>query len=175
MFLPVFPLLAGSLTESTPQDIPLPSATVLLLIFFALVFIVAWRLLANRSDAPLAHAESHGDAHGDEHPAAVAAESGESPASPIVESRASQIEIAPDDLTIVEGIGPKINQILNENGIYTFAELSETSPEFLAELLRAHRIPGVTVTWPEQARLASLGDWDGLKTLQQNLTAGRRA
>lgn len=160
MLFPALPLFAGFFTESSPQDIPMPSPAVLLLLFFALVFIVAWRLMVNRSDAPLPHGESHGSA---EHTPAPTA------------TRTQPAELAPDDLTIIEGIGPKINQILHENGISTFAELAETSPEFLSELLRAHRIPGVTVTWPEQARLAALGDWDGLKTLQQNLTAGRRA
>jgi len=171
MLFPVFPLLAGAPAETTPQDIPLPSATVLLLIFFALVFIVAWRLMANRSAAPVAHTDAHGDAHSD----AQSDTRSDAPEALSVETHAQTLETVPDDLTIVEGIGPKIKQILNENGIYTFAELAETSPEFLGKLLRAHRLPNVPVTWPEQARLASLGDWDGLKTLQENLTAGRRA
>lgn len=158
------PLAAGLFQETTPQDIPMPSATILLLLFFALVFIVAWRLLANRNEMPVQHAAGHAEPH----PAAHA----EAP------TRTAAVDlpaVTPDDLTIVEGIGPKIKQILNEAGIYTFKELSETSPEYLSDLLRSHRLPNVPVTWPEQARLASLGDWDGLKTLQQNLTAGRRA
>ncbi len=153
----LFPQAGAFLQETTPQNIPMPSGTVLLLIFLALVFIVAWRLIANLESAPL-----HESAHSDH-------------ATPHAGSRAQSIELTPDDLTIVEGIGPKIGQLLHENGIHTFSELAETSPEFLAELLRTHHIPGSPVTWPEQARLAALGDWDGLKTLQQNLTAGRRA
>jgi predicted flap endonuclease-1-like 5' DNA nuclease len=158
MLMPVIPLLTGLLQESTPQDIPMPSGAVLLLIFFALVFVVAWRLIVNRSEAPLLPAESRPAAH----------------QTPPLETRAQPVEIAGDDLTLLEGIGPHIQKLLNENGIHTFTELAETSPEFLNELLRAHRLPGVAVTWPEQARLAALGDWDGLKTLQENLTAGRR-
>jgi len=158
------PLAGGLFQETTPQDIPMPSATVLLLLFFALVFIVAWRLLANRTDMPAHHAAGHAELHPEAH--------GEAP------TRAAVVDlptVTPDDLTIVEGIGPRIKQILNEAGINTFKELSETSPEFLSELLRAQRLPNVPVTWPEQARLASQGDWEALKTLQQNLTAGRRA
>ena len=150
----LYPLASAFLQESTPRDIPMPSGTVLILVFLALVFIVAWRLIANLEPATV---------HVAEHPVSHAA------------TRPHTLELTPDDLTLVEGIGPKISQILHENGIHTFAELSETSPEFLSELLRTHRIPGTPVTWPEQARLASLGDWNGLKTLQQNLTAGRRA
>jgi hypothetical protein len=164
MLQQILPLAAGLLQETTTQDIPMPSATVLLLLFFALVFIVAWRLLANRAEMPLHHAAEHTEPH-------LAAHA-EAP------TRAAVIDLPDvtlDDLTIVEGIGPKIKLILNEAGINTFKELSETSPEYLSELLRAKRLPNVPVTWPEQARLASLGDWDGLKTLQQNLTAGRRA
>lgn len=152
----LLPHASAYLQETTPRDIPMPSGTVLILVFLALVFIVAWRLIANLESAPL-NAAAHAD-H----------------AAPHAGSRAQTIELTPDDLTIVEGIGPKISQIIHENGIHTFAELAETSPEFLSQLLRTHHIPGSPVTWPEQARLAALGDWDGLKTLQQNLTAGRR-
>ena len=164
----LLPLATALRQETTPRDIPMPSTTVLLLLFFGFVFIVAWRLLANRSEIPAYHAgEPHSEAHAELSTRAAAldvpAAIGDLPA------------VSPDNLTLIEGIGPKINQILNDNSIHTFAELAETSPEFLSHLLRAHRIPGVTVTWPEQARLASLGDWEALKTLQQNLTAGRRA
>ena len=158
------PLAAGLLQETSPQDIPMPSATVLLLLFFALVFLVAWRRLANRTELPVHHAVGHTELH----PAAHV----EAPTRTAVVDLPA---VAPDNLTIVEGIGPKIKLILNEAGINTFKELSETSPEFLSDLLRSHRLPNVPVTWPEQARLAALGEWGALKTLQQNLTAGRRA
>ena len=29
-------------------------------------------------------------------------------------------------------------------------------------------------TWPEQAKLAAAGDWDGLKKLQDELKGGKR-
>lgn len=168
----IIPLAAGLLQETTAQDIPMPSTTVLLLLFFAIVFIVAWRLMANRSELPTQHVDGHtyhaAADHAEPHPAAHVEAS----------TRAAFVDlpgVTSDDLTIVEGIGPKIKLILNEAGIYTFQELSETSPEYISELLRAHRLPNVPVTWPEQARLAALGDWEALKTLQQNLTAGRRA
>lgn len=153
----LLPQASAFLQETTPQNIPMPSGTVLILVFLALVFIVAWRLIANLDSTPMPDVAHAGHA------------------APLAESRAHATNLALDDLTIVEGIGPKIAQLLHEKGIFTFGELAETSPEFLSELLRTHHIPGSPVTWPEQARLAALGDWDGLKTLQQNLTAGRRA
>ena len=82
----------------------------------------------------------------------------------------------PDDLEAVEGIGPKISQLLRQHGIVTFFELASASPaEILAILERGgpdFRIanPG---TWPEQAGHCVRNDWAGLKTLQDRLTAGR--
>lgn len=81
-----------------------------------------------------------------------------------------------DDLRIVEGIGPKIEQVLNENGISTFRQLAETSEERLREILagagnryKMHD-PG---SWAEQARLADAGDWEALKSWQEILKGGR--
>jgi predicted flap endonuclease-1-like 5' DNA nuclease len=80
-----------------------------------------------------------------------------------------------DDLKRIEGIGPKISSILNENGITTFAALAATEQERLQEILDEAGIrmahPG---TWSEQARLAAAGQWDELETLQSNLKGGRQ-
>ncbi len=82
---------------------------------------------------------------------------------------------AADDLTIIEGIGPKISGWLNEAGITTFAQLAATPPEKIEEILlnAGHRIanPG---TWPEQAALAAAGPWAELNIMQDNLHGGRR-
>jgi predicted flap endonuclease-1-like 5' DNA nuclease len=81
-----------------------------------------------------------------------------------------------DDLKIVEGIGPKIADLLNDKGIKTWKQLSETSPERLKEILDAAgpnfqiHDPG---TWPAQARLADQGKWEELKTLQDELSGGK--
>jgi large subunit ribosomal protein L21 len=80
-----------------------------------------------------------------------------------------------DDLRKVEGIGPKIAAIFQENGITTFEALSKTSVEKLAEILAA---AGGTYasknpsTWPQQATLAAAGEWDALKKLQDELNGG---
>ena len=100
------------------------------------------------------------------------------PAPVAAETRGLEVEVAlPDDLLIVEGIGPKISDLLNQNGIYTFGQLAATSIERLRAILDAggsrFRIadPG---TWPMQALLAREGYLDALKTLQGTLRAGRR-
>ena len=75
----------------------------------------------------------------------------------------------PNDLKILEGIGPKVASILNENGITTFPQLAETSVEKLDEILDANKLhmmhPG---SWPQQAKLAADGDWDALEKLQDD-------
>jgi predicted flap endonuclease-1-like 5' DNA nuclease len=81
-----------------------------------------------------------------------------------------------DDLKKMEGIGPKIEKICNESGIWTFAELASTSVERLKEILEAagpaFRIADPT-TWPRQAELAAAGNWDELKTYQDFLSGGK--
>jgi predicted flap endonuclease-1-like 5' DNA nuclease len=82
---------------------------------------------------------------------------------------------APDDLKRIEGIGPKIASILNDNGITTFAALAGTSTERLQELLDGAGIRlAVPDTWPEQAGLAAAGKWEELGTLQDKLKGGRK-
>jgi len=82
----------------------------------------------------------------------------------------------PDDLEIVEGIGPKIAQLLRQHGIGTFLQLASASPAEVTAILQKggpdFRVanPG---TWPEQAGYCVRNDWAGLKRLQDRLTAGR--
>ncbi len=82
----------------------------------------------------------------------------------------------PDDLKVVEGIGPKIEQLCYDAGIWTFAALAETSVARLREILDAagpsFRISNPE-TWPKQAALAAAGKWDELKEYQDFLIAGR--
>lgn len=81
-----------------------------------------------------------------------------------------------DDLTLVEGIGPKVAATLAAAGITTFKQLSKTKPETVREILRraGNRISN-PATWPEQARLAAAGKWEDLKKYQAELKAGRAA
>jgi len=65
-----------------------------------------------------------------------------------------------DDLKKIEGIGPKIAQTLNENGIVTFEDLSKADPKQIAEFIKDVRGNHVPDTWPKQARLAADGKWD---------------
>lgn len=81
-----------------------------------------------------------------------------------------------DDLKIVEGIGPKIETLLKEGGISTWAELAAASEERLKEILDAagprYQIHDPS-TWPAQAKFAAEGKWDELKEYQEVLIGGR--
>ncbi|MCB0692988.1 MAG: 50S ribosomal protein L27 [Lewinellaceae bacterium] len=86
--------------------------------------------------------------------------------------------IKADDLKIVEGVGPKIEQLLKEGGITTLAIMGETDAEKIREILHAagarYQMHDPT-TWPAQAKIAASGDWDALKELQDRLQGGREA
>lgn len=85
------------------------------------------------------------------------------------------VPVIPDDLQIIEGIGPKIAGVFKEAGIATFAQLAATPVERLSEILKAANLRlGDPTTWPEQARLAGAGDLEGLKKLQDSLKGGRK-
>lgn len=83
----------------------------------------------------------------------------------------------PDDLTRIEGVGPKISGLLRAAGITTFAALAATPVQQIEEILERagsrYRIhdPG---TWPEQAALAAEGRTQDLEKLKRKLKAGRR-
>jgi predicted flap endonuclease-1-like 5' DNA nuclease len=81
----------------------------------------------------------------------------------------------PDNLQAIEGIGPRINGLLHEHGILTFAQLARTDLARLREILDEARLRYIKPdTWPEQAGLAAAGRWDDLKALQSQLKGGAR-
>jgi hypothetical protein len=82
-----------------------------------------------------------------------------------------------DDLALIEGIGPKIAEILAANGIRTFTQLARMEPArlrlILSEAGPAYNVADPT-SWPEQASWAAVGNWDRLQALKEQLNAGRR-
>ncbi len=86
------------------------------------------------------------------------------------------ISIPPDDLKIIQGIGPKIEEMLNKEGICTFANLAATSPVYLSIILKKagprFQIQDTT-SWPEQAGLAQSAKWEELAILKTSLISGR--
>lgn len=80
-----------------------------------------------------------------------------------------------NDLTIVEGIGPKINELFNNAGIKTFVQLAAATVPQMRKILddggSRFRIANPS-TWAQQAALAADNKWDELKKLQDKLSAG---
>ncbi len=81
---------------------------------------------------------------------------------------------ATDDLKKIEGIGPKIAEVLAEAGVTTFKKLSEMDRDAIKAILDT--VPTLKSkepkTWPQQAKLAAEGKWDELKVLQDELMGG---
>ena len=96
-----------------------------------------------------------------------------------IEIRGAGVEVQPpplDELRRIEGIGPKIAALLQDQGIRTFASLAGVGSERLREILREAGLPFVEPgTWPEQAALAARRKWEELAALQGELKGGRRA
>ena len=84
--------------------------------------------------------------------------------------------VVKDDLKRIEGIGPKIEELLNTAGIHSFKQLSVTNVEQVKSILNAagkrYQIHDPS-TWGKQAKLAADGKWDTLDKLQGELRGGK--
>lgn len=82
----------------------------------------------------------------------------------------------PDELEIIEGIGPKIAILLNDSSIFTFRDLAITPVYKIQEILEnagpqfARQDPS---TWTQQAKLAAEGRLNELDDLKLHLIGGR--
>jgi predicted flap endonuclease-1-like 5' DNA nuclease len=81
-----------------------------------------------------------------------------------------------DDLTRIEGVGPKYRDALIDAGIQTFDQLAKTSEDELVAIVKAAKMRRAAsmATWAEQAGYAARDDWEGLDKLQSDLKGGRR-
>ncbi|MAU16244.1 MAG: 30S ribosomal protein S2 [Muricauda sp.] len=93
----------------------------------------------------------------------------------VAEKKPAKKEAKPEDLTKIEGIGPKAAEALAANGVGTYAELAASDAEKIKEILTeasstlAHLDP---TSWPKQAKMAADGKWDELKEWQDNVKGG---
>lgn len=101
--------------------------------------------------------------------------SAESPASKTVSTKKSAKKAKGDDLTKIEGVGPKAAGALTNAGLATFSDVSKASVEEIQKVLDEAEgrfgmmKPG---TWPKQAQLASDEKWDELKKWQDEMNGG---
>ena len=81
-----------------------------------------------------------------------------------------------DDLKIVEGIGPKIEELYHNAGIKTWKQLSETPVSKSKEILNAagdkYKMHNPS-TWARQSEMCYLGQWKELKAWQDSLDGGK--
>jgi large subunit ribosomal protein L17 len=142
------------LEEGTTQ----PNITWLLWVvfgFFAVMVVVGWLTSRNKKqevEPVIEHHEEHHEEHDHEEHTAHA-----------------------DDLTALEGIGPKVAKVLAGAGITTFAALANADTAKVQGVLKAAGLQMMNPAgWIEQAELAAKGDAEGLKKLQDELKGGRR-
>jgi ribosomal protein L13 len=94
----------------------------------------------------------------------------------VVEPNAVKVINSNDDLTKIEGIGPKAAEVFVNAGINTFSLLASTATDKMKELLAnaeakvQHLDP---TTWAAQSQLAADGKWEELQVMQDELNGGK--
>ena len=80
-----------------------------------------------------------------------------------------------DDLTKIEGVGPKAAEALVAAGMTSYADIAKGDAEKIKEILTesssrmAHLDP---TSWPKQAKMAAEGKWDELQAWQDSVKGG---
>jgi len=100
----------------------------------------------------------------------------EAPAAEAVAEKTPAASDSADDLKKIEGVGPKIAEILANGGLETFAKVAAAEVDTIKALLEEagsrYKMHDPT-TWPKQAELAAAGKWDELQKWQDELDGGR--
>ncbi|USL96359.1 50S ribosomal protein L21 [Riemerella anatipestifer] len=81
-----------------------------------------------------------------------------------------------DDLTLIEGIGPKVAELFAGAGITSFADLAKKTKEELEAILDPNGAVYAAMdptTWPQQAQLAADGKFEELEALKGQLKGGK--
>ena len=136
-------------------------------IIIVLIIFVVWWLLVRSADE---QNEIHVDHSKEEH--TLEAQPG--PETSPMAAKVAEVRI-PDDLTLLEGIGPKVNSILAAAGITTFSQVAESDVTNLKEILDAAGFKYMDpTTWPEQARYLADGNNEEFEKLVSSLKGGRK-
>ncbi|MCK5667149.1 MAG: hypothetical protein KAI17_26865, partial [Thiotrichaceae bacterium] len=80
-----------------------------------------------------------------------------------------------DDLTKIEGVGPKAAEALAAAGLATFADVAKSTEAKIQKILdESEGRFGMMkpATWPKQATMAADGKWDELKKWQDEMDGG---
>ncbi len=83
--------------------------------------------------------------------------------------------VVKDDLTLIEGIGPKIANLLVVGGLKSYSQVAAASIEDVKSILEkggsAYAMHDPS-TWAQQAQLAADGKWAELNELKEKLISG---
>ena len=149
-----------------------------LLIFLLVVLFLWWRLAVSSKEMEMEAQElsGHGDQHGHHQPDEQDAgelSTGE-PAEGEDDRTEGGLEPGADDLTVIEGIGPRVSELLAGAGIKRYAQLAIADQRQLKEIVDRAGLRMIdTSSWPDQAQLAMQGKWDELDVLKDQLHGGR--
>lgn len=162
--IPTFSHLQTSPAQETTAGYGIPPWAWFLIIVF-IILLVWWLLVrsAERQNETLTNLKPMHDE-----------EPGHSEKSPPVEVK-PEIDKEPDDLTRIEGIGPKVSAALVNAGIKSYETLAKADVNDLKQILESagykYMDPG---TWPEQAGLLSEGKSEEFKLFIEGLKGGRK-
>jgi ribosomal protein L31 len=93
-------------------------------------------------------------------------------AKPAPKSKAT--DSTSDELTKIEGIGPKIAELLTSKGYGSFELLAKADVADLTTILEENSLGGHKAdTWSKQSQMAFDGKWDELKTWQEEMDGGK--
>jgi small subunit ribosomal protein S2 len=95
--------------------------------------------------------------------------------APVKKAKATKSNAKADDLTKIEGVGPKIAETLVAAGLATYADVAGSTAEKIAEIIEGVRGNHTPDTWPKQAGMAAEGKWDELKAWQDGMGGGKAA
>jgi hypothetical protein len=80
-----------------------------------------------------------------------------------------------DDLTLIEGVGPKVVKVLNKVGIASFSDLARAKTAEVQSALDAAGLQMMNPEgWIDQAKMAAKGDWAAFEKLKGKLKGGRK-
>ncbi|MGB5262353.1 MAG: 30S ribosomal protein S2 [Lutimonas sp.] len=173
--IPIFAMVDTN-SDPRPIDFIVPSnddASKSIEVIMASVTAAIAEGLTERKSEKQSEKEGGDEAKPKEKKAKVASEEKES--EPKAEKAPKKASTSGDDLTKVEGIGPKIAEIFQEAGINTCADLADKSEEDLKDILTesgpryASKNPA---SWPKQAQMAADGKWDELQEWQDSVKGG---
>lgn len=133
---------------------------------------------ATTADTPIVRDELIGDDAPEAMPASfadVSTAAAPPQLDPAAASAALGRKIRIDDLTVVEGVGPKISELCHAIGVTTWAQLAATEVATLQSMLsdagsrfQMHKPD----SWPRQAGLLAVGRWADFQQFTADLAGG---